>query len=331
VRRHQLSTPSRETISDALDTLIAGMRDGTIRAQRKGGNQPYKPSAIRSYAQSIEKLRPVFGSTRVSELTRNDVQDYIDELVAEGQRGQTVRNTIMPLRVLYRRAVKRGQVAVNPMLDLDLPESDGKRERVAPPSEAVELLNAMTEANDRALWATALYAGLRVGELQALQVEDVELEAGVIHVRRSWDRVEGFVAPKSKAGARDIFICQHLREHLEAHEAPSEGFYFGRTDGPFDYWSAVTRARKAWDAAELERINPHEARHTFASYLGAAGVPETRIDRYMGHANVTVRSRYQHLLDGQLGADAALLNEYLDAAEGGAVIVPLVVATKSAA
>ena len=52
------------------------------------------------------------------------------------------------------------------------------------------------------IWATAFYAGLRRGELQALRVEDVDLAAGVIHVRRGWDHIEGELdLPKSKSGA----------------------------------------------------------------------------------------------------------------------------------
>jgi integrase len=89
---------------------------------------------------------------------------------------------------------------VNPTHDLELPAVEGTRERVADPTEAQTLLGALTEA-DRPLWATALYAGLRNGELQALRYEDVDLEAGLLRVEHSWDAVEGAVDPKSKAGA----------------------------------------------------------------------------------------------------------------------------------
>ena len=51
---------------------------------------------------------------------------------------------------------------------------------------------------DRALWATALYPGLRRGELQALQWSDVDHEAGLIRVERSWDQRVGPIEPKSR-------------------------------------------------------------------------------------------------------------------------------------
>jgi integrase len=66
----------------------------------------------------------------------------------------------------------------------------GKRERIASPIEAAALIAAVPE-KDQAVWATAFYAGLRRGELQALRDEDVDLAAGVIRVERSWEPYGG--------------------------------------------------------------------------------------------------------------------------------------------
>ncbi len=82
------------------------------------------------------------------------------------------------------------------------------RPTVASAEEAAKLLAALPEA-DRPLWATAFYAGLRRGELQALRWSDVDLGRSEIRVERSWDQVEGAIEPKSRrksphgAAARD--------------------------------------------------------------------------------------------------------------------------------
>jgi integrase len=60
-----------------------------------------------------------------------------------------------------------------------------RRDRIADPVEAAALIAAVPAGQDRALWATAFYAGLRRGELQALRWQDVDLAAGFIHVERS--------------------------------------------------------------------------------------------------------------------------------------------------
>jgi integrase len=68
---------------------------------------------------------------------------------------------------------------------LELPAVRGRRERIASPHEAAALLTA--RETDRALWATAMYAGLRLGELMALTWENVDLERDLIHARWSYD------------------------------------------------------------------------------------------------------------------------------------------------
>jgi integrase len=81
------------------------------------------------------------------------------------------------------------------------------------------LIDAVPE-RDRALWATALYAGLRRGELQALRRRDVDFDAGVIRVERSWDDRAGPVAPKSRAGRRRAPLAKPLRAYLAPHCLP---------------------------------------------------------------------------------------------------------------
>ena len=96
----------------------------------------------------------------------------------------------MPLRAIYKRAVARGHVAVNPTTGVELPAQRGGRDRIADPVEAAKLIEAVPE-RDRAVWATAMYAGLRRGELRALRWSDIDLKEGVIRVEHSWDGKEG--------------------------------------------------------------------------------------------------------------------------------------------
>ena len=113
----------------------------------------------------------------------------------------TIRNAVMPLRAIYRHALALDDVAVNPATGIQLPAVRGRRERIATPTEAHSLIAALPE-RDRALWATAMYAGLRSGELEALPDDLVDLKRNVIRVRWSWDPKEGQVTPKSRAGDR---------------------------------------------------------------------------------------------------------------------------------
>jgi integrase len=237
----------------------------------------------------------------------------------------------MPLRVIFRRAASRGDLAVNPTMGLELPAIRGTRDRIASPDEVVRLLAAVPD-DDRATWATAAYAGLRAGELQALGHDDVDLERGLIHVCRSWDPREGLIEPKSRAGTRMVPIVAALRAHLAAHvlrQRRCSGLMFGRTEtAPFDPRRLALRADTAWaaatagaflrgESAKIDRITLHELRHTAASIFIAAGVNAKALSTYLGHASIQITlDRYGHLMPGNEDEAVALVDAYLERLTG---------------
>jgi len=235
-------------------------------------------------------------------------------MVAEGLDPATVRNTLNPLQALYRRAVQREEVAVNPTGGLDVPRVTGKRERIASPDEAATLIAALP-ADDRAIWATALYAGLRRGELRGLQWPDVDLATGIIRVERAWDDEEGEIEGKTRAARRSVPIAAVLRDHLVQHRMRrgGEGLVFGTSPSlPMQPPNVRRRARTAWKHAGLTAIGLHECRHTFASLMIAAGVNAKALSEYMGHSSVTVTfDRYGHLMPGNEAEAAGILDAYL--------------------
>ena len=318
IHRGKLRAPTSTTLTEAGEELIEGMRSGKVRT--KSGDL-YKPSAIRSYERALrDRVLPELGAKRLGDVQRRDVQQLADRLLGEGLDPSTVRNVLMPLRVIFRRAIEDGDLAVNPTGHLRLPAVRGRRERIASPEEAQLLLAALPE-RDRAVWATALYAGLRRGELMALRWEDVDLAKGLIHVERAYDeKGRVHIEPKSRAGRRTIPIIGALRDELLAHKAREgrdSGLVFGSSeDTPFVTSNLWRRAQVAWRRAGLNPIGLHEARHTFASTLIAAGVNAKAITTYMGHASIqTTYDLYGKLMPGSEAEAAALVDAYLSRAD----------------
>jgi integrase len=328
IRKGTMRSPTKTTLREAAEAWLEGARDGSIRTR---SGDPFKPSTIRGYDQALTlRVLDELGALRLSEIRRSHLQDLCDGMLAEGADASTIRNTLMPVRAIYRRAVSRGDVTVNPTASLDLPAVRGRRDRIADPAEALELLGVLPEV-DRPMWATAMYAGLRLGELRGLRWEDVDLAGGIIRVERSWDPAAGVIEPKSQAGRRTVPIASVLREHLARHALATgrrAGFVFGRAaDEVFEPSSVWRRAQKAWkDAnakrakAELEPLQPiglHECRHTFASLMIASGVNAKTLAAFMGHASATITlDRYGHLFPGAETQAAALLDGYLERATG---------------
>jgi integrase len=322
-------------LAEALDALIRGMEAGAV-LNRSGDR--YKPGTIRTYNFAVrDMLKPELGHLRLTDVRRRDVQKLIDKMRAEGVSPSRLRNNLDPLRVAFRRAVRDEIVAVSPMDSLELPANRQKPRSVPSPSEVVVLLEALPE-EDRALWATAFYAGLRRGELRALRWADVDLAAGVFHVLHGWDDVEGSQAPKSEAGERDVPILPQLRPLLVDLKARTRrdgtALVFGKTASiPFGCetvrrralaawgWKLVpnpnaTGAKKVWTKGRADALEPvglHHARHTFTSYLAAAGLPMKDAQTFAGHADVrTTLSIYTHVLDDAHALAAERVGAWLE-------------------
>jgi integrase len=179
----------------------------------------------------------------------------VDELVAQGLSGSRIRGVLNGLRAVLRRPLQAEELQADPTTRLELPARHRARQRAASAAEAAALLDALAE-EDRPLWATAFYAGLRRGELRALRDEDVDLNANLIHVRHSGDEVEGEIAPKSEKGVRDVPIPGRLRLYLLEHRARTgrrgADLFFGRTaSDPFTPTHVRDRALGAWAAAAV--------------------------------------------------------------------------------
>ena len=148
--------------------------------------------------------------------------------------------------------------------------------RVAPLEEAERLLAAL-DPNHAVPYALAFYAGLRREEIHRLRWGDVELDGYRLIVRKS----------KSQAGTdrrlpiaeplRVILLAGYMRAGRPAPEAPV---------GLVSVMSGklAARATAAWGEAGLKRIKQHECRHTYASFLIAAGYTLKELMEFMGHA-----------------------------------------------
>jgi integrase len=234
LRRGTMRAPTPVTVRQAAEEWLLAAEAGIIRTR---SGDPYKPSALRAYRQALRKrVLPQIGSQRLSAVTRNQLQDLVDRLVAKGLAPSTVRNSILPLRAIYRRALQRDEIAANPTLKLSLPAVRGRRDQIADPNHAAALIAALPES-DQALWATALYAGLRRGELQALSWHDIDLQAGLIHVNGSWDMRAGPISPKSRAGRRRM-----------SHSSPPSAATSSHTNSVRGAPTTVTSSATATDA-----------------------------------------------------------------------------------
>jgi integrase len=180
--------------------------------------------------------------------------------------------------------------------------------RPATLDELVKLVDAMPDRY-QAMVLLASWCALRFGELTELRRRDVDLDDGVIRVRRGVVRTKtGFTVttPKSKAGERDVDIPPHLlpalREHLVEHVRPDpDALLFAAADGrehlaPASLYRSWYKAR---DAAGRPDLRFHDLRHTGAVLAAATGATLAELMERLGHSTPGAALRYQHVAAGR--------------------------------
>jgi integrase len=251
---------------------------------------------------------------RLGDVTRGDVRKL---LAVMGGSRQAQRNLLNALSVVYRRAVETGSYDEDSPVPLRGVTPTGRapdrsKRRAISHTDAELVIATLPSVLDRAIWATAFYAGLRCGELRALRWDDVSLAEWSITVCRSWDRREGAQPTKSRAGERVVPMTQRLRDALLA--LPHRDGLVLSADGraPFSEWAVYDRAQRAWDAAGVERVTLHQARHTAGTLWRTAGVDVKDVQVFMGHASIqTTLDTYGWPTTNAVESSRARLDVYL--------------------
>jgi integrase len=162
----------------------------------------------------------------------------------------------------------------------------------------------------KVLFATLAGTGMRCGEAFGLHVEDLDLTAGRIYIRRSvWEGEE--VTVKTKQGYRAVTIDPSLTGMLAAHLGTRTiGRVFQTRNGtPFCKRNVRRRLNELLKKLKLPKAGLHAFRHGRVSVLQAMGVPGDLVKEWVGHSNLQMTSRYTHFQDDfrrQIASQVAL-------------------------
>jgi integrase len=197
-------------------------------------------------------------------------------------------------------------VTVNPCAGIELPAVRGQRTEIPTPQQATALLAALPLA-ERPLWATALYAGLRLGELRALTWSECRPQCWRHSRSEEHGRPRLARASEERRRSARRFDPPCAARLLARAASPSRaGYVFGPGgEKPF----RLGRVRRS--------PGLHSCRHAYASFMIHAAVNAKTLSAYMGHSSITITiDRYGHLFPGNEAEAATLLDAYLDRTTG---------------
>jgi integrase len=254
-----------------------------------------RPSTAANMQMNIKQhLIPMFGALRVDEITDAHVLEVKMLDLAAG----TINKILQALGQILRDAQAKKHVANVPKIKR-VKDNNGRHDFYTPDQYDVLVHAAGSYARTLVLVLLAGDAGLRVGEIIALEWSRIDYGANKVHVEfADW---EGHIGPPKSGKPRSVPMTPRLRAALQALK-PRGTRVLARSEGRYGHeGDPITRnVAKAWlvsahRRAELALKGVHTLRHTFCSHLAMAGVPVTAIRDLAGHSSVAVTQRYMHL------------------------------------
>ena len=255
-----------------------------------------KACAATDLGMYVNHLRRRIGSKLLTEIEPADINAILREMRELSE--QTQKHALGLVRRIYRKLMAwkmyKGDVPTDGLMPKKIRND---RLRFLTHEEARMLLAEMDcRSPDFAdVCRVSLYAGLRLGEIFALQVQHVHLDTGLIDVM------------DAKAGTRQAFISDALKKALlrRVEGRKPQEYVFVQADGksPMKYLShvfvRVVRDLEMNAGVEDDRhkVVFHTLRHTFASWLVQSGVPLYTVADLMGHSDISMTKRYAKLAD----------------------------------
>lgn len=257
------------------------------RTNNKPSEQINKESLLRT------KIKPVLGERRLDEIRYGDVEDLKSQLLGRGLSAKTVNNTLTCLSKMLKYAADRELIDFVPRVtflkvqppDFDFLDFD----------EAERLLEAARrECDSYAMILLGVDAGLRVGEIRALQWDDIDLVRRMLTVQRTDYR--GHLGTTKGGRIRRIPMTRRLTGAFKAHRHLIGPWVFCSLDGErLTRGEADTKLWRPCRRAGLRKVTWHVTRHTFCSHLAMRGASAKAIQELAGHASLHTTQRYMHL------------------------------------
>jgi integrase/recombinase XerD len=266
----------------------------------------FAPRTIQVYVERVASFAKHFGKSP-HHLGAAEVRAYLLFLVQEKHASWSYYNqALCALRFLYRVTLGKEWV-----LDgVVCPKQQKKLPVVLSPSEVVQFFQAITNLKHRAMLMTAYAAGLRVSEVAALRVDDIDSRRMVIRVRQAKGRKDRYVMLSPR-------LLAILREYWRAIRPTQNLFPGNAPERPICTRTVQQACRDASQAAGLsKRVTVHTLRHSFATHLLESGSNIRIIQLLLGHRSLRTTAVYTHVSAAALEATTSPLDR-LEPLQGG--------------
>ena len=273
-----------------------------------------------TYKSYIEKK---LGKRKLKDIRPDQIQHLFNEM-AEQYAKQTIKLVKAVLNGMYRQAIINRLVRDNPVSVTRIPKTKTKEKKKAMTQEEQEIFMKYAEGTIcENIISFALGTGMRIGEIRALQWQDVDFNEKIIRVRHTLKTSKGegywLDTAKSESSVREIFMLERIYYLLKEEKReqnkrklragiywqPDEGLenlVFTTDEGrPYSHSKVNTEIKKIQermteDGIIMFKITPHIFRHTFATRALENGLPVKAVQEFLGHSSSAITlDTYSHV------------------------------------
>jgi integrase/recombinase XerC len=260
------------------------------------------PYTLRNYEGDLRGLFAFLEQRDIEPcaLSRQIFREYLSRLVADGVSPGSIQRKVSAARGFYRWLHAQGVIESNPLANVKGPRKPRRLPSFLTHDEVTALISSPRGSRpqamrDRAILELLYATGMRVSEIAALNLDDVDLDGQAVRVlgKGNKERIVIMGDPAREA------LEQYLREaRPKLATGPERAFFLNRDGGRLSVRRVQLMLRKYAAAAGLgKRAYPHLLRHTFATHLLDGGADLRVVQELLGHANVNTTQVYLHVTE----------------------------------
>lgn len=266
-------------VQDFLEFLRAERGSSQHTRRAYGRDLGRLADALDENGRSLRTARPV------------DLRRHLAEVSRAAPAPSSMARRLSSFRSFYRWAVKTERCTSSPAERLSRPKVPARVPRFVEVDEASAVVEGASQEGwfhlrNRALLELLYGAGLRVGEAAALDLDDVDAETRLVHVRKGKGHKQRRV-PFGEACA------EALRAWCSDH--PGGPLFLNRYGKRLSQRSMHRIVRRSGLEADVSALHPHALRHSCATHMLAGGADLRAIQEQLGHASLSTTQRYAHV------------------------------------
>jgi integrase/recombinase XerD len=257
---------------------------------------------LESYKRDLERLQTWANKNdkQVHDLTRADLRKWIASLSREGLAPTSIARAVSSTRGFFKFLMLDGHIKSHPAEDLDTPQRFAYLPKFLTEDEINRLFAAPDISTDEGIRDRAvleiMYAtGMRVSELVALKLDDVDLLAGLVVLHGKGNKQRRVPLGKSAIHWLQQYVA--VKAGYGKQSSPNVFLHRGR---PFTRQIAWSMIKQHAEKAGIKNVSPHTLRHSFATHLLQHGADSRSVQALLGHSDISTTQIYTHITDMHL-------------------------------